>query len=153
MTQQTPKISHEVCSAGAEAAVIWNWWGKRAWPWGSLAVGDRPWGQEQPATLLCTSNQKWELSLDCINRAALTKHHQELLYIPDASIPFTVKHLQNCYGHCYLSMTAVFDAGAQVLAVGGCRAASVRRGQGCPMPEMASSSQPQPTHHRAQLYL
>ena len=34
---------------------------------------------------------------------------------------------------------------------GGCRAASVRRGQGCPMPDTAPSSWLQPTHRRARL--
>ena len=41
--------------------------------------------------------------------------------------------------------------GAPVLAVGGCKAASVRRGWGCPVSDTAHSSQLQQTHHKAQL--
>ena len=46
---------------------------------------------------------------------------------------------------------AVLGAGAWVLVTGGCVAASVRRGRGCPVLDTAGSSQLQLTHHRAQL--
>lgn len=45
----------------------------------------------------------------------------------------------------------VLGAGAQVLAVRGCRVPPVRSGWGCPMVDTAGSSWLKQTHHRAQL--